>query len=270
MIARFKKTNRGVALAMALFVVLALTTLTDARTGTAQSTDNLSGTWVYIGYPGALGAPAAVGAWYKSRTNDTWAAYHIDPNTGEHVAHHGGTYKLTGDVYAESVNYDDYNTGVLNHKTFSFKFKVKDDVFTQFGIGNPYSEVWKRVTVEPPKPRELEPKDFEGTWTGYDASDKKQSPVTISIKGSTLEFHEADTNAMLKADFTLYDTAPKQLIATITQCANSSWFQAGRRFCAIYDLKDGVWTLSGYQPGLPAVPIKFEAPGARKIVFRKK
>ena len=37
---------------------------------------------------------------------------------------------------------------------------------------------------------------------------------------------------------------------------------------AIYELRDGTLTITGNEPGNPAVPAGFDASGARKLVFK--
>ena len=121
---------------------------------------------------------------------------------------------------------------------------------------------------ELPKPRKLDARDFEGTWVGHDLAPDDKGETSLVIHGSTLEFHEADTNDWLKVKFELYDTTPKQIIGSVTECPNQDL--VGMFVCAIYEMKDGELTMSGYMPGTPAVPTKLEAPGARKITFKKK
>ena len=56
----------------------------------------------------------------------------------------GGTYRLEGNTYFESIDYgseDDEEVG----KTFKFTVKVEGDLMTQTGIDNPWHEVWQRV-----------------------------------------------------------------------------------------------------------------------------
>jgi hypothetical protein len=61
------------------------------------------------------------------------------------VFHHGGTYTLDGDNHAETIEYANENTAEMIGQTFRFKVKVEGDTYTQVGVGNPYSEVRKRV-----------------------------------------------------------------------------------------------------------------------------
>jgi hypothetical protein len=269
MIAKYRKTNRGLVLAVGLFIGLGIVTLTDARPDApATPVGDIAGTWVFVGRPGEVGVPMAAGAVYKLRTDHGWSITEANPLTGVSIFHHGGTYTLKDNSYRETVDYaNDSSSGLIN-KTFTFNASKDGDLFTQKGVGNHWNEVWKRVDKELPKPSKLEPKDFEGTWVGHDLDPDNKGDTTLVIHASDLEFREADTNDWLKAKFELYDTTPKQIVASITDCPEKS--MVGMFACAIYELKDGELTMSGYIPGTPAVPAKFEAPGARKIVFKKK
>jgi hypothetical protein len=268
MIAKFKKTNRGLALAVGLLAGLGIVTLTDARPDAPTAPlGDISGTWVFVGHPGQVGAPMAVSPVYKLRTDHTWSITEANPLTGVSIFHHGGTYQVKDNYYLETVDYANDSSSNLINKTFTFNCTSKDGLFTQKGMSNPWNEVWKKVDSELPKPRKLDTGDFDGTWVGHDLPDNK-GDLSLVIHDSMIEFHENDTNGWLKAKFELYDTTPRQIIGTITDCPDAR--AIGMFICAIYEMKDGELTMSGYYPGTPAVPAKFEAPGARKIVFKKK
>ncbi len=68
-----------------------------------------------------------------------------DPKTGVTIYHHGGTYKLKGNEYFETVEYANENTAMLIGATFKCIIKVEGDTLTQIGVGNNYTEVMKRV-----------------------------------------------------------------------------------------------------------------------------
>ena len=57
----------------------------------------------------------------------------------------GGTYTLNGNEYVETQEYADATWLKDNGKSFKFTVKVQGDTMTQIGIGNPYTEVWKRA-----------------------------------------------------------------------------------------------------------------------------
>jgi hypothetical protein len=47
--------------------------------------------------------------------------------------------------FAETVDYANENTADLIKKSLEFKIKVEGETLTQTGIGNPFTEVWKRA-----------------------------------------------------------------------------------------------------------------------------
>ena len=74
-----------------------------------------------------------------------WVITQADPNTGETVFHHGGTYTLDGDKYVETLTFANENTAQLIGNEHRFTIKVDGDTYTQIGDGNPYTEIWKRL-----------------------------------------------------------------------------------------------------------------------------
>ena len=111
----------------------------------AKVAKELIGTWVLVGTPEKVGEPPASGGRLKFFTGRHWCITQADPKTGKVTFHHGGTYTLDGDTFAETVEYAHDNTAGLIGKTFKFKIKLDGDTLTQIGDGNPYQEVWKRV-----------------------------------------------------------------------------------------------------------------------------
>jgi hypothetical protein len=110
----------------------------------AQLAKDLIGAWVLVGTPDNIGEPPATGGRLKFRTGRHWAITQAD-NSGKVVFHHGGTYTLSGEEYAETVEYANESTANLIGETFKFHVKLEGDKYTQIGIGNPYTEVWKRT-----------------------------------------------------------------------------------------------------------------------------
>jgi hypothetical protein len=106
---------------------------------------NLIGTWVLVGTPDKIEEMPKSGARLKFFTGRHWVVTQADPETGKVVFHHGGTYTLDGNNYAETIEYANESTADLIKKTFKFKIKVEGNTYTQIGVGNPYSEVWKRA-----------------------------------------------------------------------------------------------------------------------------
>jgi hypothetical protein len=103
------------------------------------------GTWALAGKPGEVVELPKAGGRLKFITGRHWVITESDPETHKVVFHHGGTYTLDGDEHAETVEYANENTAGLIGQTFRFKVKVEGDTYTQVGIGNPYTEVWKRL-----------------------------------------------------------------------------------------------------------------------------
>jgi uncharacterized protein (TIGR03067 family) len=110
---------------------------------------------------------------------------------------------------------------------------------------------------------------LHGTWGGKEVGAENQGSPSITFEGTKLEFHGANTQEWYKATFTLReDTTPKQLQAVITDCPVPQY--VGKMANAIYKIEDGKLTLTGNEPGNPAVPASFNAQGARQIVFTLK
>jgi beta-lactamase regulating signal transducer with metallopeptidase domain len=265
MIAKFKKTNRGLALAATLFAGLALVTFTDAQPATPQGEKDLHGTWVLVGRPGTVGAPPAAGGRVKLIAGSHWSVTQANPQTGATIFHHGGTFALNGDEYVESVEDANDSTAELVGKTFKFTIKMEGDTLTLIGIGNPWKEVWKRVKPDSSKPRKTEAAELQGKWRGHEAGES--GTCSLLLQGSKLEYHGADTNEWYKANISYYDTTPKQAVVTITDCPFAQF--VGATSYTIYQLQDGTLTITGNEPGFPAAPSSFDASEARKIVFKR-
>ena len=150
-----KSTNRRVIRVAAVLLVSAVVLSVGGAGGQPPKKDaeptklakDLIGTWVLVGTPDKVGDPPESGGRFKFRTGKHWCITQADPKTGKVIFHHGGTYTLDGDTYAEIVEYANENTAGLIGKTFKFKVKVEGDTYTQTGIGddNPFHEVWKRA-----------------------------------------------------------------------------------------------------------------------------
>src|SRR5437867_1276568 len=106
---------------------------------------NLLGTWILVGEPGKVEEASASGGRLKFFTGRHWTITQADAKTGVTIFHHGGTYTLNGNEYAETVEYANESTKELIKQTFKFTIKIEGDTLTQTGIGNPFNEVWKRV-----------------------------------------------------------------------------------------------------------------------------
>jgi hypothetical protein len=117
---------------------------TKPATKSSQLAKDLIGTWAFVGSPGDEAKPPATGFRLKFFTGKHWTVTNAD-ESGKVVYHLGGTYTLDGEEYAETVKYATEINASQIGKTFKFKIKVEGDKYTQVGIDNPYSEVWKRA-----------------------------------------------------------------------------------------------------------------------------
>jgi uncharacterized protein (TIGR03067 family) len=110
---------------------------------------------------------------------------------------------------------------------------------------------------------------LHGTWRGQEVGGKAQGSPSLTFEGTTLEFHGANPQEWYKGTFTLREgTTPKQLDAVVTECPFPKY--VGKTVHAIYKIEDGKLTLTGNEPGNPAVPASFDAQGSRQIVFTLK
>lgn len=116
-----------------------------ASVAPSQLAQDMIGTWVHVGRPGQVSEAPATGGRLKFRTGRHWTLTYADPNTGLVTDHFGGTYTLNGDEYVETQEYADTKWIQENGKSFKFTVKVEGDTMTQIGMGNPYTEVWKRA-----------------------------------------------------------------------------------------------------------------------------
>ena len=121
------------------------TTADSSAAAPSQLAENLIGTWILVGEPGKVSEAPATGGRLKFFTGRHWCITQADPTNGLTIYHHGGTYTLNGDQYAETVEYANESTRSLIKKTFNFTIKVEGDTLTQIAIDNPWTEVWKRV-----------------------------------------------------------------------------------------------------------------------------
>lgn len=265
MIANTKHTNRGPLLALALLAGLGLITLTDAQPAASQLDKDLLGTWVLVGAPGHVGAPPAAGGRFKSFTDTQWSMSQIDPQDGVVEFHHGGSYTLKGDEYVETITFANKSTRDKIGKTHKFRLKIVGDTLSQIGIDNPWQEVWKRVKADGAKPRKLEPTELQGTWRGQEAGAKGTCSLVVS--GARIEFHGANSNEWYKAEGSVYDTTPRQLIAVVTDCPMPKY--RGTVGYAIYKIEDGTLTLTGNEPGALQAPDGFNALDARTLTFKR-
>lgn len=111
----------------------------------AQLEQLLEGVWIYIGQPGNVTPAPRSGGRLKFRMNNRWTFTHADAATGVVKAHFGGTYRVRGEQYIETIDYSADPDDPELRSTLTFTVKVEGDTMTQTGVGNPYTEVWRRV-----------------------------------------------------------------------------------------------------------------------------
>ena len=111
----------------------------------SQLSQDLIGTWILVGKPDAVSEAPTTGGRLKFFTRNHWCITQADPTNGVVIYHHGGTYTLSGDQYAETVEYANESTKCLIKQTLNFTIKVEGDTMTQVGHDNPWTEVWKRL-----------------------------------------------------------------------------------------------------------------------------
>ena len=94
------------------------------------------------------------------------------------------------------------------------------------------------------QPTAVELQLLQGTWEGGTVGDQPHQKVTITITGNSLHFHR-DTNFWFETTITLpAGTDPRQLHATIKDCASGQESSVGKLVVAIYKIEDGKLTLA--------------------------
>ncbi|MEZ0610483.1 hypothetical protein ACAW74_18360 [Fibrella sp. WM1] len=106
---------------------------------TTQPSSGIVGVWSFVRN---VGEPASTDKKTKIILDKHWMFSQADPSTNLTLFHHGGTYLLDGDSYAETIEYANASTGGYLGSTFKYKINVKGDTMVLTG---PYSEVWARV-----------------------------------------------------------------------------------------------------------------------------
>jgi hypothetical protein len=91
---------------------------------------------------GNVGEPTSTDKKIKIIFDRHWMFSHPDPTNNLTLFHHGGTYLLDGNSYAETIEYANRSTGGFLGRTFKYEVKIKSDTMILKG---PFSEVWKRV-----------------------------------------------------------------------------------------------------------------------------
>ena len=105
----------------------------------------LLGTWVLVGEPGRTGEPPPRGGTLAFRTGGLWTEVEVDPRSGLVRKTSGGTYRLRGNAYEETVDYGTENVADWVGQTYRWTVTIEGDTLTRIGQGNPWTHVWKRV-----------------------------------------------------------------------------------------------------------------------------
>ena len=109
---------------------------------------------------------------------------------------------------------------------------------------------------------------LEGRWSGREIGATPETPRQLVFSGKRFDYRGADPNDWGKGTFTLREDAqPKQLIVTLTECGPTQYI--GKTCFMIYKIEDGTLTAAANEPGSPAAPLSFQAPGARHMVFKR-
>lgn len=107
------------------------------------------------------------------------------------------------------------------------------------------------------QPANAELQLLQGTWEGVVAGDKSDDKYTITITGNSFHFHR-DSKFWFATTITLpAGTDPRQLHATIKNCAPGQENSVGKVVVAIYKIEDGTLTLAA--TGDEETPKSFEA-----------
>lgn len=125
-------------------------------TANADIQQALLGAWVLAGSPTAPEEPA-VDAEMKFLGSGYFAVTKRIGATGEIAYHHVGTYTLKGDEYTETITHAIGETTDLVGETFKFRIEVEGDTYQQTGIGNPWTQQWKRLGTAKSKSTVTEP-----------------------------------------------------------------------------------------------------------------
>jgi hypothetical protein len=104
----------------------------------------LMGTWV-LEEATTPGTPSGIGIRQKIFSPGRWEIIQKDPKTGEVVFHHGGSYRLNGDILEQKVEFASQKTKSYIGQVRKFRIRIEKDTYTQIGVGNPFNEVWKRL-----------------------------------------------------------------------------------------------------------------------------
>ncbi len=114
---------------------------TDGKAGaTLGATNAVNGVWRFVRDVG--GPMTSLTRKIKHIRDKHWMFSQFDPAPNITLYHHGGTYLLDGNSYAETIDYANETTGGMLGQTFRYDVNVVGDTMTLTG---PFNEVWVRV-----------------------------------------------------------------------------------------------------------------------------
>jgi uncharacterized protein (TIGR03067 family) len=114
------------------------------------------------------------------------------------------------------------------------------------------------------QPLAVELQRLQGTWQGFMVG-QESAIITITIATNSLHFHR-DAKFWFKTTFTQpVDTDPKQLHATIKDCATEQESSVGKVVVALYKIEDGTLTLVALGDDGEETPKSFEAAEDTKL-----
>lgn len=144
-----RRTLRAVLNGMLLVTLVAFATSSFAAAASTKSavpaTKDLMGVWIYVGEPGKIEEAPATGGFIKHRTERHWVAVNVDGRSSLVTSTHGGTWRVSGNQYEETVAYGGDHHALLMGKTYHWTIKIEGDLMIKTGTDNPWHEVWKRV-----------------------------------------------------------------------------------------------------------------------------
>ena len=121
---------------------------------TGKLRQQLLGAWIMAPKSGAdAAADSRIGVQQKFFGLGHWIYTLSDPETGELVGSHGGTYTLKGDEYEETIVYAAFSTEEMIGQSFKFKLTVDGDRLMQRGIGNRFNEDYIRLKANAAEPK---------------------------------------------------------------------------------------------------------------------
>jgi TonB family protein len=117
----------------------------------------LVGTWVLLSTedPSAPTPSRQIGNSVKTITNTGFVLTQTTPENGDVRFHHGGTYSFDGTTYTETIEFANELNRTLIGRTFRFRVGIEADgnTFRQVGLGNRWTETWKRLLATDPSSR---------------------------------------------------------------------------------------------------------------------